>query len=120
MTQGRLSKKAAGDRLTNAEEWELRDKYLERYIWHTCHSNRRDFDDYEEDPMLVVDEDDSDYEEQKEYRQLDLEKAIKEWVCILQKFPDKAQASALWDRLKENDSEDFLFGVDEVAEKLAS
>ena len=58
--------------------------------------------------------------EEKEERQPNLEGAIENWIGALQEYPDMAQAAAVWDRLKETDSEDLLFAVDGAAEALAN
>lgn len=118
--EGLFSKKAPqGNYMTHSEEWTRRDNHLSTFVDRACRGYDGDrFNDYDDD-MIGVDEDDSDYEEEKEGRQPNLERAIEDWIGALREYPDKAQAAAIWDRLRETDSEDLLFSVDGSAEALA-
>ena len=109
-----------GNYMTHPQEWNRRDKHLSTFVEQACRGlDGEQFNDYD-DVMIGIDEDDSDYEEEKEGRQPSLEGAIENWIGALQEYPDKAQAAAVWDRLKETGSEDLLFAVDGAAEALAN
>lgn len=80
---------------------------------------RDDFDD-ELDPMDRVDSDDSDYEEMQEACRPDLEKEVRTYCSLLQEWPDKKEATEVWDRVKEVSDCGPVFRIDGLAEELAS
>ncbi|THH14509.1 hypothetical protein EW146_g5823 [Bondarzewia mesenterica] len=96
-----------------------RDRYLDKFIKCACRrDDGNEFNDFEDDRMMGWDENDSDHAEEKEARQ-PLEHSIRDWVLVLQSFPDKVAAARVWNRVKESGSDYMVFAVDGVADDLA-
>jgi hypothetical protein len=97
-----------------------RDKYLDSFVKRAA----RGSDEYGYgggvDFYDTLDPNDSDYEEKMGTR-TDLVGAIVGWAALLQEWPDKDQATKVWDQVKQTDTDSSLvFTVDGLAEALAS
>jgi len=136
-----LEEQIDSDKLTERAPWEAktygamtpaertldvqREKYLDGFVRRAARGSDSygygNMEDDFSDPMDGVDSDDSDYDQQKNARCPDLETAIRDWVVLLQEWPDKVAAAKVWDQVKRTDANgSLLFKVDGLAEALAS